>query len=177
MRLDAKIVWAGIFAAVLAHVAFVYAVPRVLMGVAIERLGASGANRWTVADRVTPLSRAIVRPAPDFAYAACAYDLTDGPVVIQAAPWESYWSLSLYAANSDNYFVIDDREARFGAEITLVRKGRPHPEGASIVIESPSGRGIALIRRLAPTANEYARAVVTAREDVCASVASLTAAD
>jgi len=173
VRLDAKVVWGAIVAAVLAHVAFVYAVPRVLMGVAIERLGAGGVNRWTVADRVTPASRSIVRPAPDFAYSACAYDLAESPVVIRAAPWESYWSLSLYAANSDNYFVIDDREARFGAEITLVRKGRPHPEGAAMVLESPSLRGIALIRRLAPNANEYARASLTARADVCASAARL----
>jgi uncharacterized membrane protein len=169
----AKFVWAGLAAALLAHIAFVHAVPRVMMGAAIERVGAGRFNSWRVADRTTPLSRAIVRPSPDFAYAACPYDLAEGPVIISAAPWDDYWSLSLYAANSDNFFVIDDREAHYGAEITLVRQGRAHPEGASMVVESPSRRGIALIRRLAPSLESYNAATRVAREDVCASVQSL----
>jgi uncharacterized membrane protein len=168
-----KYIWAALAIAVISHFAFVHAAPRVMMGVAIKRVGAGGANEWQFADRVTPLSRQIVRPSPDFAYSACSYDLSDGPVVISATPWNAYWSLSLYAANSDNFFVIDDREARYGAEITLVRAGRAHPEGASMVVESPSQRGIALIRRLAPDIETYNAAAQVAREDVCASVASL----
>lgn len=159
--------------AVVTHFAVIYATPRVLMGVAIDRIGAGSANAWRVTERVTANSRQIVRPSPDFAYSACAYDLANGPVVITATPWDSYWSLSLYAANSDNFFVIDDREARYGAEVTLVRRGAAHPEGASMVVESPSQRGIALIRRLAPSPEIYDAAAIVAREDVCASVATL----
>jgi uncharacterized membrane protein len=168
-----KYIWAALAIAVVSHFAFIHAAPRAMMGVAIKRIGAGGDNAWQFADRVTPLSRQIVRPSPDFAYSACSYDLRDGPVVITATPWNAYWSLSLYAANSDNFFVIDDREARYGAEITVVRAGRPHPEGASMVVESPSQRGIALIRRLAPDLENYNAAAQVAREDVCASVASL----
>lgn len=171
-----KYIWAALAVAVVSHLAFIHAAPRVMMGVAIKRIGAGGANTWQFADRVTPLSRQIVRPSPDFAYSACSYDLSDGPVVITATPWNAYWSLSLYAANSDNFFVIDDREARYGAEITLVRSGRPHPEGASMVVESPSARGIALIRRLAPDLENYNAAAQVAAEDVCASVVRLRSA-
>jgi uncharacterized membrane protein len=160
--------------AVVVHFAAIYAVPRVLMHVAMERFGAGGANKWNFGERVTATSRQIVRPSPDFAYSACVYDLSDGPVVITATPWDNYWSLSLYGANTDNFFVIDDREARFGAEITLVQRGREHPEGASMVVESPSTRGIALIRRLAPRLDAYNAAKQVAVEDVCASVAPLT---
>lgn len=169
-----KYIWAAIAAAVLTHLALVHAVPRMLMGVAISRLSEGGFNAWRFSDRVTPASRQIVRPSPDFAYSACAYDLGDGPIVISATPWDSYWSLSLYAANSDNFFVIDDREAHYGAEITLIRAGREHPEGASMVVESPSQKGIALIRRLAPSPEIYDAAAVIAAQDVCASVARLT---
>jgi uncharacterized membrane protein len=168
-----KYVWAALFAAVIAHLAFVHFMPRVLMGVAIDRVSGGQFNAWRVSDRVTETSRTIVRPSPDFAYSACSYDLSRGPVIITATPNNAYWSLSLYAQNSDNFFVIDDREARFGAEITLVRRGHAHPEGASMVVESPSKRGIALIRRLAPTVDAYNAAVGVAREDVCASVSSL----
>lgn len=163
-------VWGALIAAVASHLAFVHAVPRVMMNVALERLTApNGYNAWTVGERVTAASRTIVRPSPDFAYSACAYDLSDGPLTITATPWDSYWSLSLYAANSDNYFVIDDREARGGAEITLVRRGRAPPEGAAQVVESPTVRGVALIRRLAPDLELYNAAAALARADVCAA--------
>ena len=167
----AKYVVAGLLIALVAHFAFIFATPRVLMGVAFDRLSAGGANVWTVADRVTPLSRAIVRPSPDFAYSACAYDLTDGPLRIRVGRWHAYWSLSLYAANSDNYFVIDDREARSGVDIVLVQRRRDAPEDAARVVQSPSTRGIALIRRLAPTADAYNRAREAARGDVCGALA------
>jgi uncharacterized membrane protein len=169
-----KYVWAALAAAVITHLTVVHASPRFMMGAAIDRLSkTAGVNTWRVSDRVTPASRQIVRPSPDFAYSACVYDLSRGPVVISTAPWEPYWSLSLYADNTDNFFVIDDREARYGAEITLVRAGRAHPEGAAMVVESPSQRGIALIRRLAPSPDAYISATQAAQGDVCASAAQL----
>jgi uncharacterized membrane protein len=168
-----KYILGALIVAVLVHFIAVFAVPYVLMNVAMKRIGAAGENAWHMSERVTAASRQIVRPAPDFAYSACVFDLAQGPVIISATPWDDYWSLSLYGANSDNFFVIDDREAHSGAEITLVRRGAAHPEGASMVVESPSTRGIALIRRLAPTPSTYDAAKAIAAEDVCASVASL----
>jgi uncharacterized membrane protein len=165
-----KYVIGALLVAVVAHFAFIFATPRVLMAVAFDRLSTGGTNTWHVADRVTPLSRTIVRPSPDFAYSACAYDLANGPLRLRVNPWHAYWSLSLYAGNSDNYFVIDDREARGGAEIVLVQRGRDAPEDASRVVQSPSRRGVALIRRLAPTPDEYNRAREVARGDVCAGL-------
>ena len=169
-----KYVWLALIAAVLAHFAFVHFTPRVMMRVAIDRLGEGRVNFWRFGERVTPASRTIVRPSPDFAYSACPYDLSRGPVLIQVAPWDQYWSLSLYAESSDNFFTLNDREARYGGEVTLVRVGAPHPEGASMVVESPSQRGIALVRRLAPRVEDFTAAAQVAREDVCASVESLS---
>lgn len=166
-----KYVLGALIIAAIVHFAAIIAVPRVLMNVAMERLGAAGANHWQLSDRVTAASRQIVRQSPDFAYSACVYDLSAGPVILSAPPYDDYWSLSLYGDNTDNFFVIDDREARYGAEITLVRRGTAHPEGASMVVESPSTRGIALMRRLAPTASTYEAAKVISAEDVCASAA------
>lgn len=167
MTEGAKYVWAVLLIAVATHFAVIHAAPRLMMGVAMERIGDAGPNIWRLAERVTPQSRAIVRPSPDFAYSACVYDLSRGPVAIRVAPWTEYWSLSLYAASSDNYFVIDDREARSGAEIVLTRSPRDERGGARIVV-SPSTRGVALIRRLAPTPDAYDRAAQAARGDSCA---------
>lgn len=172
MREIGRYVWAALIAGGLTHVAIVHAVPRLLMQRAIERIGDGRVNAWRVGERVTPESRAIVRPSPDFAYSACAYDLSHGPIMIAVAPWDGYWSLSLYADNSDNFFTLNDREARTGGEITLVHAGRAHPEDASTVVESPSRRGIALVRRLAPRAEDFAAAAQVAHEDVCATMAN-----
>ena len=160
--------------AAIVHFAAIIAVPRVLMNVAMQRFGEDGDNVWHLAERITVASQKIVRSSPDFAYSACVYDLSNGPVVIAAAPWDEYWSLSLYGDNTDNFFVIDDREAHHGAEITLIKRGTPHPDSASTIVESPSTRGIALMRRLAPTASTYSAAAEVAREDVCAAVVQTT---
>jgi len=165
----ARFVWAALIAGAIAHVALVQAIPRVLMDKAIERISAGSANVWRVADRVTPESRQIVRPSPDFAYSACSYDLSEGPVTIHVEPWSAYWSLSLYADNSDNFFVVDDREVREGVTITLVHQGRAAPEDAPRIVGSPSARGIALVRRLAPAPDDHALATAVARGDVCAA--------
>jgi uncharacterized membrane protein len=172
----ARFVWAALIAAIAAHVAIVQAAPRIMMHVAIETLSDGAFNTWQVGARVTPESRGIVRPSPDFAYSACVYDLSDGPVTITLGPWRDDWSLSLYADNSDNFFVIDDREARNGAAITLVRRGRSAPEDAHRIVTSPSTRGVALIRRLAPTPEAYAQAAAIARNDVCAAMTPTGAA-
>jgi len=92
------------------------------------------------------------------------------------ATWNDYWSLSLYADNSDNFFVIDDREARNGAQITLIRRGRPAPDDAARVIVSPSRLGVALIRRLAPTPEAYAAAAALTEHDVCTAMTPTGAA-
>lgn len=168
MSATAKYVWAALLVAVLTHVGLVHWVPRAMMAVAIDRIGGEGFNAWHASPRVTAQARTIPRPSPDFAYFACAYDLADGPISIRVAPWPSYWSLSLYAGNSDNFYVVDDRETPFDARVTLIREGARAPEDAPSVVESPSRRGIALIRRLAPDVASHAAANEAARGDICA---------
>jgi uncharacterized membrane protein len=164
-----KYVIAALLAAIIVHFAVIFAVPNLLMDAALRKLGDGRVNAWRLGERVTQNSRTIVRPSPDFAYSACAYDLSNGPVRIHVAPWSDYWSLSLYANNSDNYYVLDDREAQNGADVLLIRAGSSAParEPATIV-QSPSQRGIALIRRLAPTPDAYSAAARVSHGDVCA---------
>ncbi|MBS0385496.1 MAG: DUF1254 domain-containing protein [Proteobacteria bacterium] len=163
-----KYVVAALLVAVVTHLVIVFATPNVLMNIAQQRLGNGRYNAWRLGERVTQNSRAIVRPSPDFAYSACPYDLGNGPVRIHVTPWRDYWSLSLYANNSDNYFVLDDREAQNGADILLVRAGTALPDHeTATIVQSPSQRGIALIRRLAPTPDSYAAAAQVSRGDVC----------
>jgi uncharacterized membrane protein len=167
----AKYLWAALGVAVLTHLVVVNALPGALMGAAIERLSQDRFNAWRFTDRVTPLSRGIVRPSPDFAYSVCPYDLSRGPVSLQTAAWDDYWSLSLYADNSDNFHVVNDKDAPHGADLTLIAPGAALPDVLTPVVGSPSLRGIALLRRLAPSIDRYNAAARAAQGDVCAPLA------
>lgn len=144
------------------HAAALFAAPYLVMNLAMNRIAEiGGVNAWSFSPRVTPETQRIVRSSPDLAYASCAFDLSGGPVRIRVAPGADYASLSLYAANTDNFFSINDRKmGPGGAEVVLVGPGQAAPAGADPgqVVRSPTTRGIALDRRLAPTAEAFAAA-------------------
>ena len=156
--------------AVVVHLAIILATPNLLMNVAIKRLsfGEQKLNVWFNWPRTTEASRAIVRPSPDLAYSSCAYDLSKGPVRVMAARSADYMSVSVYAANSDNIYVINDRQAPNGVQLVLVADGQVAPTGLGTVVHSPTKRGIVLQRRLAPSAGTFAAAAQTRASDMCA---------
>jgi uncharacterized membrane protein len=155
--------------AAVVHLAMILSAPNLLMAVAFERLSAEGAmvNQMIYPPRTTEASRAIVRPSPDLAYASCAFDLSKGPVRVKAAKASDYMSVSVYAANSDNIFAINDRQAPDGVDLVIVGKGQVAPTGTAIVVQSPTLHGIVLERRLAPSAEAFAAADIARKKGVC----------
>lgn len=149
---------AALVIAVGVHVAVVLRAPGKIMAVAMDRVGRGGEriNVWSHAPRTSIKSRNIVRPSPDLAYSSCVYDLSAGPVRITAPRWDDYASLSIFAANTDNFYVMNDRQMpAAGADIVLIRKGEAPPATMSVIVESPSAKGIALLRYLAPTPERF----------------------
>lgn len=143
--------------AVLVHLAAVWAVPRIIMRVLMEGPLAQSLNihnRAGFAPPVTAASRQVVMPSPDLLYSVCAYDLSAGPLRVQADPkLDTYWSVALYSARSDNYFVLNDRKAAGKpVDLWLVSEGanataNPIPQGSEVVV-SPSTKGFLLMRVL-----------------------------
>lgn len=150
------------------HVGLMFATPYGLMRLAMARISQKGAheNVWIRSPRTTERSRGIVRPSPDLAYASCVYDLSHGPIRVTAAPWGDYMSVSVFQANSDNIYVVDDRQAPAGVDFVLAKAGQTAPPGAPVVLSS-STRGIVLTRRLAPTPARFQAARAADRNDVC----------
>ena len=147
--------------AILVHLAAVWAAPRLIMQVLMHGPMAQSMNMQNQAafpPPVTAASRTVVMPSPDLLYSVCVFDLTAGPVRISANPQlKSYWSIALYAANSDNFFVINDRKMD-GQPVDLwlvsetgTSDARPIPftipAGAQVVV-SPSKTGFLLMRVL-----------------------------
>lgn len=152
--------------AVATHYAAVLAFPYLRMEAAMRGIsGGERVNVWLHARRVTPDSRRVVRPAPEFAYSSCVYDLSQHPLRLHVAAWPRYWSLSLYAANTDNFLTLGDRDHPAGVDLVLTAGDAP-----AAAVHSPSTRGIALIRRLVPDAEDWTAVAAVRKEDVCALV-------
>lgn len=154
--------------AVASHVITVLAAPYSLTAIAASRISQKGAlhNRWIYPPRATETSREIVRPSPDLAYAACVFDLGNGPVRITVAPGDAYTSLSLYAPNTD-VVVMNASEP---IDLIIARRNQSVADGPWRVLRIDDHWGIALQRRLAPTDAEFQAADRLRHQDRCKPV-------
>jgi uncharacterized membrane protein len=141
--------------AVSAHVAATLAIPYLAM---VRLLLASRPAELT-APYLPPMTdaaqRRVVLPSPDLLYATCSVDLREQPMRIRADPRTAgYWSIALYASNTDNYFVVNDRQAAGrGVDLVVVgpKSGGATPAGLPpgvTVVHAPSSRGMLLMRVL-----------------------------
>jgi len=143
--------------AVLVHVLAVWLTPYAIMKVLMDGSDARALGMRNQAAFPAPVSakvRTVVMPSPDLLYSVCVYDLSNGPVHVSANPQlPSYWSIALYGANSDNFFVVNDRKAA-GKPVDLLlvpeHSGTMQPAvvAGSQVLVSPSNQGFLLMRVL-----------------------------
>lgn len=147
---------------ILTVLAFPYGVMnRAIAGIVVQ---AGGVNKVVYPDLPTAEARGIVRPSPDLLYAACVYDVSDRPVKLSSPVPDTYWSLSTFAANTDNFFVVNDREVRSKRiEIILAANEDAVSEPGVPLIVAPSERGIVLFRSLVPS-NEAVAEINTLRK-------------
>lgn len=134
------------------HFAGLYLGPSMVMRMALGRLEATtGVNKIAHPPRPNASNNRIVRSSPDLLYSACVYDVSEKPLRVTApVPPGTYWSVSFYDMNTNNYRVINDGQAAAGAVLlVLARKGAltAPPAGAELV-ESPTDRGVILFRTL-----------------------------
>ena len=91
--------------------------------------------------------------------AVCRYDLTDGPLKLNAPVSQAYTSVTFYTRNGVAYYAINDRAAgRRAIELDLMtpeqRAQLPEEEDVTaadrLIIESPTTSGLIVLRALAP---------------------------
>lgn len=142
--------------AALTNLALVAALPWLINAVVVHRLveKSGGYNVAVAWPRADASSRTIVRPSPDLLYTSCAFDVSERPLRITAPVPDSYLSISGFAANTDNFFAINDAQVpaepggRKRLDIVLARAGaRDLPPGARVVT-APTTRGLILFRLL-----------------------------
>ncbi len=118
-----------------------------------------GVNVALPAPRPNARNQKVVRPSPDLLYTVCPFDVSARALHVTAPVQETYVSLSGFAANTDNFLVINDRQLAADADgrkqFNVVIRGRtsaagPLPPGA-LVVEVPTDRGVLLFRSLIPS--------------------------
>jgi len=150
------------------HFSVVWAVPRVMMWKLLDSLGQAGSSANRMQSPVLPpladaTSRRVVMPNPDLLYGLCVLDLERGPVIVRADPkLSTYWSIALYSSNSDNFFVLNDREAgQLPVELRIsTTADRPK------AIVAPSKKVLLLMRVLVPDRTQGMDALEAARSSL-----------
>ena len=150
------------------HLSTVLAMPQAATQDAYSRLA-----QFTPVNAVVPLDAPSATNAtmpfmdPAFAVAVCRYDLSTGPLKLNAPLSQAYTSVTFYTRNSVAYYAINDRAAgRRAIELDLMTEEQhaqvPEEENVTaadrLIIESPTHRGLIVLRALAPEPNLMAMA-------------------
>jgi uncharacterized membrane protein len=133
--------------AIVVNLILVIRVPNDIMEITIAERFNYPSNQWIFAPPSTAKNRAVVRPSADLLYSICCYDVSQYPLRLTAVT-SDYWAISGFSMNSDNFFVINDKQANSNPiEVVLIPKGVAFqdPTRKAHVIETPSNRGIILI--------------------------------
>jgi len=150
------------------HFSVVWAVPRVMMWKLLDSLRqspdrAAGVQRPVFPPLADASARRVVMPNPDLLYGLCALDLERGPMIVRVDPrLSTYWSIALYSSNSDNFFVLNDREA--GQRPVSLRISATADQSDTIV--APSKKVLLLMRVLVPDRTHGMDALEAARSSL-----------
>jgi len=137
---------------ILFHLATIAAFPTAVMGTLGYKSKKAGIKTNTIkhSPPVTEGSRSVVRPSPDLIYSIIGYDVSKNAIKVTAPIPDTYWSLSCFTSDTENFYVINDQQIK-GGEIEFIlygKGGKPADTGNAIVVESPSNRGAVLLRML-----------------------------
>ena len=152
--------------------ATLWVTPDALMRLALDRVSnVGGPNSFTHTPLATAASRTIVRPSPDLAYSSCPFDLSKGPLLIDAVPvLAPYWSLSIFDTHTNVALVRNViKAAHKPFRIAVLASGQSAPAGYEPV-RVDGTRGIALIRILTDDRARFPAIDEERRATTCRSV-------
>lgn len=152
--------------ALASHLVLSIAAPKLIMGLAIKKMKKTAcdtavkrrvdmANFTAVncilpAERRTAETKEVVAPNPNMLFSVILYDVSQKPLLIESPVPTTYWSISFYADNTDNYFILNDRQVNANSVKLLLTNGKdpvPRIEGTQVV-KAQSNKGVVLFRYL-----------------------------
>ena len=125
-----------------------------------RKIGAAPWNRIGDPTQAQAGPGGVVRDSPDMVNMFGVYDASRGPVRIrcQVPDWDTYWSISFFAWNTDNFYVLNDRAAKSkDLELIVTAPGaRYRKQGNEETIASPTARGVVLVRTVVKNRDDAA---------------------
>lgn len=164
---------AAFICAIIIHILTALLLPPSIMSVVMLRMAETGADTGVLH---TPppdaSSRTVVRPSPDLAYSVCLFDLTKGPLLVRATVPETYWSVSAFAHNTDNFFVVNDQQLPGDTLELIIRRENDELEGYDGIPVSfaPSDKGVVLMRMLVMDQDNYLQLDPIRRQASCTTL-------
>ncbi len=144
------------------HLLVVHYFPRIIMiGAALRIKDKSGVDKNQILhnEPVNAESKKIVMPSPDLLYSGISFDVGRYPLLIKApVPKSTYWSMAMYDLDTNNFFVIDDRDIPTSElEVVLIGPNETAPDRkGAIVVRAPGDQGIVLFRMFISDRNKIA---------------------
>lgn len=145
--------------------AALYMIPTLATDIMWRQFQKSGAqyNRLSPAIVRTAKTARVVADNPDTLTRSSIVNLENGPVLFEAdvPAGGDYWSVSLFAHNTDTYFVANDRDAGPGPYRLLIKRAdQATPAGLKVdaVAVSPSTKSFLIIRAIMRDRNDKAGA-------------------
>lgn len=138
---------ATLLIAIMAHFITLIIIPYQIMNTTMAKFPVNVLLKGT---RTTAESRTVVMPCPDLVYSIVTYDVSKYPLRFTAQVPDNYWSISLYDTNTDNYFVMNDKQVKSNpVELLLVGDNWTSSDaGIAQVVKARSNKGIMLLRYL-----------------------------
>jgi uncharacterized membrane protein len=141
----------------LIHIAAVLTLPALAPKNAWSRLVPLGPpNTMILLPPPSPGQEVMPMMAPDVRYAVCRFDLGLGPVRLRATVPNDLWLIAFYTPEGDNFYTVAGVDMKHGQIDLIIAKtdqevaeaGVDAPEESDevVVIKSPVGAGIAMIR-------------------------------
>ncbi len=162
MPMRSWIYWgvATLMLATIVHLAMVLFAPVFDVGRRMAQFEtAAPLNSLRKIDAISSAGDILVEPSPDISYAFCRFDVSNGPLKIEAQVPPSYWSVSVYSDTGDNIYTINDAQAGVERLRLLIVKAAglgeadqatPHPEQNTLRFTSPAKSGLIIFRGFVP---------------------------
>ncbi|HBF29531.1 DUF1254 domain-containing protein [Rhizobium sp.] len=149
----------GLIGAVLLHIIIILALPHFTGKDAYTRVTFEGPpNRfYSLGSQVDKAG--LAGTDPFLKLAACAFDISNGPVHITAAGAVSFWSIGIFDRNANEAYSMNDATAVEGkvdiiaatsAQLAQLRAQQSESLTQTIFVEMPTTEGYAVLRTMVP---------------------------
>ncbi len=124
--------FAGVFflAGILGYWIFLWSYPYIRVHQTLSAItrGSFRENIWFYIPKLDDRNREVPRTSSDVLYAYCLFDLSEGDVMVELAPWGKYQSASIFSLNSDHHQTVRSLEG-LPVKFVLRKKDFPFDEG------------------------------------------------